>query len=44
LILGQISVSGLWLVIDGFTGVEGNSPIGGSFVHHFVEGGLARQG
>ena len=32
LILGQISVSGLWLLIDGFTGVEGNAPIGGSFV------------
>ena len=44
LILGQISVSGLWLVIDSFTGVEGNSPIGGSFVHHLVEGGLAHKG
>ena len=35
--LGQISVSGLWLVIDGFTVVEGNAPIGGSFVH-FIDG------
>jgi hypothetical protein len=32
LILGQISVSGLWLLIDYFTGMEGNQPIGGSFV------------
>jgi hypothetical protein len=32
LILGQISVSGFWLVIDYFTGMEGNAPIGGSFV------------
>ena len=32
LILGQISCSGLWLVIDHFTGVQGNQPIGGSFV------------
>ena len=32
LILGQISVSGLWLLIDYFTDMEGNQPIGGSFV------------
>ena len=32
LILGQISCSGLWLVIDHFTGMQGNQPIGGSFV------------
>ncbi len=33
LILGQISVSGMWLIIDHFTGMVGNSPIGGgSFV------------
>ena len=32
LILGQICVSGMWLVIDYFTGMEGNAPIGGSFV------------
>ena len=28
-----ISVSGMWLVIDHFTGMVGNSPIGGSFVY-----------
>ena len=32
LIMGQIFVSGLWLIIDFFTGMEGNAPIGGSFV------------
>ena len=32
LILGQISCSGWWLLIDYFTGMEGNQPIGGSFV------------
>ena len=32
LILGQISVSGLWLVIDHFTGMVGNAPMGQSFV------------
>ena len=32
LILGQISVSGFWLIVDHFTGMEGNAPIGGSFV------------
>jgi hypothetical protein len=32
LILGQICVAGLWLIIDFCTGMEGNAPIGGSFV------------
>ena len=32
LIMGQVIVSGLWLVIDHFTGMMGNQPIGGSFV------------
>jgi hypothetical protein len=32
LILGQICVAGMWLIIDFFTGMEGNAPIGGSFV------------
>jgi hypothetical protein len=32
LIMGQIFVTGLWLVIDHFTGMVGNQPIGGSFV------------
>ena len=32
LIMGQIFVSGMWLIIDFFTGMEGNAPIGGSFV------------
>lgn len=32
LIMGQVVVSGLWLVIDHFTGMMGNQPIGGSFV------------
>ena len=32
LIMGQIFVSGMWLVIDYFTGMIGNQPIGGSFV------------
>lgn len=32
LIMGQIFVSGMWLIIDFFTGMEGNQPIGGSFV------------
>ena len=32
LILGQIFCSGFWLVIDYFTGMQGNQPIGGSFV------------
>ena len=30
--MGQIFVSGMWLIIDFFTGMEGNPPIGGSFV------------
>ena len=32
LILGQICVAGMWLIIDFFTGMQGNAPIGGSFV------------
>jgi hypothetical protein len=32
LIMGQIFVAGMWLVIDFFTGMVGNAPIGGSFV------------
>lgn len=32
LIMGQIFVSGMWLIIDYFTGMIGNQPIGGSFV------------
>jgi len=32
LIMGQIFVSGMWLIIDYFTGMIGNNPIGGSFV------------
>jgi hypothetical protein len=32
LIMGQIFVAGFWLVIDYFTGVVGNQPLGGSFV------------
>ncbi|MCC7262833.1 MAG: hypothetical protein IT369_09960 [Candidatus Latescibacteria bacterium] len=32
LIMGQIVVAGFWLVIDYFTGVVGNQPLGGSFV------------
>ena len=32
LIMGQISVTAFWLVVDHFTGVVGNTPIGGSFV------------
>ena len=32
LIMGQIFVNSFWLVIDVFTGLEGNRPIGGSFV------------
>ena len=32
LIMGQIFVSGMWLIIDYFTGMVGNQPIGGSFV------------
>ena len=32
LIMGQISVAGMWLVVDYFTGKIGNNPIGGSFV------------
>jgi hypothetical protein len=32
LILGQIFVSGMWLIIDYITGMIGNQPIGGSFV------------
>ena len=32
LIMGQIFVAGMWLVIDYFTGMVGNQPIGGSFV------------
>lgn len=32
LILGQICVAGMWLLIDLYTGMEGNAPIGGSFV------------
>ena len=44
LILGQISVSGFWLVVDHFTGMEGNQPIGGSFVYHLVQGASAGKG
>ncbi|MEW6752080.1 MAG: DUF6785 family protein [Candidatus Latescibacterota bacterium] len=32
LIMGQVVVAGLWLIIDFFTGMQGNQPIGGSFV------------
>jgi hypothetical protein len=32
LIMGQVFVTGLWLVIDHFTGMMDNQPIGGSFV------------
>jgi len=32
LILGQVSVAGVWLIIDALTGMVGNQPIGGSFV------------
>ena len=32
LIMGQIFVAGMWLIIDYFTGMVGNQPIGGSFV------------
>ncbi|MDA0333910.1 MAG: hypothetical protein O2782_01970 [bacterium] len=32
LILGQICVAGFWLIIDFCTGMQGNAPIGGSFV------------
>ena len=32
LIPGQILRSGFWLVIDYFTAMQGNQPIGGSFV------------
>jgi hypothetical protein len=32
LIMGQVFVTGFWLVIDHFTGMMGNQPIGGSFV------------
>ena len=32
LILGQISVAGLWIVIDFFTGMVGNQPIGKSYL------------
>ena len=32
LILGQVSVAGLWIIIDFFTEMVGNQPIGGSFL------------
>ena len=32
LIMGQIFVTGMWLIIDHFTGMMGNQTIGGSFV------------
>jgi len=32
LIMGQIAVAGFWLVVDYFSGVVGNQPLGGSFV------------
>ena len=32
LILGQVSVAGLWIIIDFFTKMVGNQPIGGSFL------------
>ena len=33
--MGQICVAGFWVIIDFFTGMEGNAPIGGSFRWRF---------